>query len=122
MPYCKDKIFFVYHPITGKSYRFDLKNGNKKIKISEDYYKKLNEFLLIDINNFKESRYQSLDYYSYIKDGKEILRIDFYKNKIDEITLFNDEKIYEININYSHNYVAKLVCKNIFSLKILEIN
>lgn len=118
----KDKILFVYHPITGKSYKIDLKNENKKIQIPEEYYTKLNEFLPIDINNFKESRYQSLDYYSYIKDGKEVLRIDFYKNKIDEITLFNDEKIYEINAIYSHNYVVKLVCKNIFSLKILEIN
>ncbi|MCD6579387.1 hypothetical protein J7L48_07905, partial [bacterium] len=92
----KNMTFIVYHPITGKSFKFNLESKNN-IKLPYEL-----DGVLQNIFNKRKYRINAFGnflIYSFINDNREIFRFTIYKNELKDIAIFSPEYL-EFNVTY----------------------
>jgi len=114
-------VLYLYHPITAKSYSIDLNSDDtfvgEEFAFDVVFIKKLINADPSQLKHYKEGGYE---YFSYIENYSELIRICFWRGVIDEIIFFEDDKIYTLKIGYKRKKVKSVELENIFTIKLLE--
>ncbi len=108
----------LFHPFTGKAYKFGGKEG-EPLPSGMLPFSKILLRLLDDPFTYIKREHGKFTFFSYLYDNEERARITFYGNRLYDAAFFDGDDAYVCSITYKYGKIS-IIASKAFSLKILE--
>lgn len=117
----KERELIIFHPITGLARKIDL-DSQTNWEYADYFPKELFRFAdELIFEDFRATDWGDTVFYSYIRAGQELFRMEFEDGRPSEITAFLGRYLKNIAIDYPQESICRLSEEDGFWIKILEI-